>query len=72
MKRSFLVMLILFVLLFAVVLLAACNPEPTSELGNQTPESQAPETPGQQNDQPDDPQDDGDNEAEWQEGWNDH
>lgn len=62
--------LILFALLFAVVLLAACNPEPTVEPGNQTSESRVPETPDQQNDQPDDPQADGDNEADWQEDWN--
>ena len=72
MKRSFLVILILCILSFAVLLLAACNPKPTSEPGNQTPESQMPEAPGQQNNQPDDPLADGDNEAEWQAGWNDH
>lgn len=69
MKKSMFIGLLVAVLLLAVLLLAACQPKPTTESetpGNAssdgTPSS---DTPGNQSGA------NGDNEAEWQDNWGD-
>ena len=70
MKKSMFIGLLVAVLLFAVLLLAACQPKPTAKpetpgnaLSDGTPSFS--DTPGNQSGA------NGDNEAEWQDNWGD-
>lgn len=71
MKKSTLIAILAVVLLLAVLLLAACQPKPTTESetpGNQAPDAQVAQPEDMSGNREDE---NNDNDAEWQDSWGD-
>ncbi len=75
MKKPILCRIVILVLLFAMVVsFAACEPKPESEPANtqETPKTDSPDAPSKPDAETQDETDEtGDNEADWQDNWND-
>lgn len=74
MKKSILIGFVIAILLFSLSLLAACDPKQTPEPqtpGNSETQTPDPKTPEDSGKEDEGNTDNNDNEAEWQEGWND-